>query len=90
MQQTIEVEIREFLESALGQEIAPDEDYFAKGIVDSLFALELVTFLEHRFEFEIDVEDLSLDHFRTAVNVAEFVRKKTASPTAEVPRGGSH
>ncbi|MFI6317533.1 acyl carrier protein [Nonomuraea sp. NPDC050556] len=86
MKQEIDVEIREFLESALGQDIGPDDDYFAKGIVDSLFALELVTFLEHRFGFEIDVDDLSLDNFRTASSVAAFVRKKTAS---EVARGGS-
>ncbi|MFD1935539.1 MULTISPECIES: acyl carrier protein [Nonomuraea] len=79
MKQAIDVEIQGFLESALGQAITPDEDYFAKGIADSLFALELVTFLEHRFGFEIGVDDLSLDHFRTVSDVAAFVRKKTAS-----------
>lgn len=89
MQQTMEAEIGEFLTAALRQEVAPDEDYFAEGIADSLFALELVTFLEHRFGFKIDVDDPSLDNFRTVSSVAAFVRQKTASAAQEVSGGGS-
>ncbi|MGW7574633.1 acyl carrier protein [Streptomyces sp. NPDC054765] len=71
-------EITEFLTVALRQDIRPEDDYFALGLADSLFALELVTFVEERFRLTVEVEDLDLENFRTAVGVAGFVARKTA------------
>lgn len=81
---TVTEEIQGFLTSAIGQEVGPDEDYFATGLTDSLFALELVTFVEQQFELTIDADDLSLDNFRTASRIAAFIRRKngTVSPEA--------
>lgn len=75
-QETIE-EITRFLTDALRHPIGPDDDYFALGLVDSLFALELVTYVEERFSLTVDVEDLELDTFRTAHRLTEFVLGKT-------------
>ena len=69
-----------FLSEGAGQRVEPDEDYFALGLVNSLFALELVTFVEQRFGLEIGVEDLDLDHFRTVGRLTGFVLRKTAAP----------
>ncbi|MCC3331981.1 acyl carrier protein [Nocardia abscessus] len=57
-------------------QLAPDDDYFAMGLVNSLRALELVAYLERTFDFEIDIEDLDLDNFRTARRAAAFVTRK--------------
>ncbi|MFH9044657.1 acyl carrier protein [Streptomyces sp. NPDC017966] len=65
-----------FLATALGTEVGSDDDYFATGLANSLFALELVTFVEHRFRLTVEVEDLHLDHFRTAARVLAFVHDK--------------
>ena len=54
----------------------PDEDYFALGLVNSILALELVSYVERRFEITVEVEDLDLDNFRTMNRTAEFIRKK--------------
>ncbi|MFD7312824.1 acyl carrier protein [Streptomyces sp. NPDC059883] len=72
-------EVTEFLTAALRRPIGPDDDYFALGLADSLFALELVTFVEERFSFTVEVEDLDLDSFRTATRITEFVLRKTGA-----------
>lgn len=70
-------EITRFLTDALRRPIGPDDDYFALGLVDSLFALELVTYVEERFALTVEVEDLDLDSFRTAHRLTAFVLGKT-------------
>ncbi|MCG7526556.1 acyl carrier protein [Streptomyces sp. OfavH-34-F] len=70
-------EIIRFLTEALRRDVGPDDDYFALGLVDSLFALELVTYVEDRFSLTVEVEDLDLDSFRTARRLTAFVHAKT-------------
>lgn len=70
-----------FLSAATGgRELAPDQDYIAEGLIDSLLALELVTQVEALFGVEVEVDDLDLDNFRTAARVAAFVRRKRGEP----------
>ncbi|KAA2266547.1 acyl carrier protein [Solihabitans fulvus] len=70
-------EIRTFFSSAVGEGVPhPDDDYFALGLVNSLFALELVTHVERTFGLTVEVEDLDLDNFRTMNRIARFVRHK--------------
>ncbi|MFF8828658.1 acyl carrier protein [Streptomyces sp. NPDC015131] len=82
-------QVTDFLSAALRRPVEPDDDYFAQGLADSLFALELVTFVEHRFALTIEVEDLDLDSFRTAHRITEFVRRKTGSPEAAGAEGAA-
>jgi acyl carrier protein len=78
-------EIRDFLSSAISERVLGDsEDFFALGYVNSLMALELVTYVERRFDVVVEVEDLDLDNFRTISRIADFVRRKQA---AGVPSG---
>jgi len=44
-------------------EIAEDDDIFKLGFVNSMFAIQLVNFVEHEFAIEIDNEDMELDNF---------------------------
>ncbi|MEU7730622.1 acyl carrier protein [Streptomyces sp. NPDC040724] len=75
-------ELQEFLAKHLGRDVAPDEDYFALGLVNSLFAMALVGFVEQRYGFEVDVDDLDLGHFSTVDNLTRFVLAKTAAREA--------
>ena len=68
----------EFVSAAVRQPVAADDDYFDLGLADSLFALELVTFVEHRFGITVEVEDLDLDNFRTARRLSGFIAAKLA------------
>ncbi|MEU5980236.1 acyl carrier protein [Streptomyces sp. NPDC047315] len=67
-----------FLTTALGANVGPDDDYFTTGLADSLFALELVSFVEKRFHLAVEVEDLAIDNFRTASNIMAFVQSRGA------------
>jgi methoxymalonate biosynthesis acyl carrier protein len=78
-------ELRNFIVPALGAEVGPDEDYFARGMLTSLFAIELVAFVERRFDLTVEVEDLDLDHFRTISRLTDFVLAKTAERAGVAP-----
>lgn len=75
----VRTELTEFLVTETGRSIGPSDDYFAMGLINSLFALELVNFVEERFGLVVEVEDLDLDHFRTIDRLADFVTAKTAA-----------
>jgi len=53
-----------------------DEDIFADGTINSLFALQLVLFVESAFGITVTNEDLDIEHFRTINNIAAFVTQK--------------
>jgi len=75
-------DLREFFDQVTaGNTPGPDEDYFALGLVNSLLALELVSYVEQRYRVTVEVEDLDLDNFRTMNRIASFVRKKTGRST---------
>jgi acyl carrier protein len=57
-------------------EFADDEDIFATGVVNSLFAMQLVMFVEKEFGIEVSDDDLTLDNFRTVDAMAQLVRRK--------------
>ncbi|MGH3897855.1 MAG: acyl carrier protein [Pseudonocardiaceae bacterium] len=85
--------LRSFFSSALPGDVpAIDDDYFALGHANSLFALELVTFVERHFSITVEVTDLELNNFRTIARTAEFVRRKLAvSPSSPgYPSGAGH
>jgi methoxymalonate biosynthesis acyl carrier protein len=72
--------IRTFLGKHLGDHaVADDEDIFALGFVNSLMAMQLVTFIEKAFSVEIDDADLDLDNFRTLDAMDALVDRKIGS-----------
>jgi methoxymalonate biosynthesis acyl carrier protein len=56
-----------------------DEDIFASGFVNSLFAMQLVTFVESEFRITIDSEDLDIENFNTINAICSLVERKTGS-----------
>jgi methoxymalonate biosynthesis acyl carrier protein len=56
-----------------------DQDIFALGFVNSLFAMQLVLFVEKEFDLSVEDEDLDIDNFRTLNAIAALVERKTAA-----------
>lgn len=56
-----------------------DEDIFALGFVNSLFAMQLVLFVEQEFGIAVDNEDLDIDNFRTINAIARFIEQKSGA-----------
>lgn len=65
--------IREFISPRWPGELRDDDDIFAAGLVNSLFAMQLVVFVEKEFEIEIGSQDLERDNFRTVDSIARLV-----------------
>lgn len=72
---TVRTELTAFLEQRTKVPIAGDVDLFAGGLVSSLFALELVTFLEGSFGVVVAGPDLKLDNFRTVDAMTALVER---------------
>lgn len=60
-------------------ELENEEDIFALGIVNSLFAMQLVLFVEKEFQINIDNEDLDIQNFRSVNSIADLVARKRNS-----------
>jgi methoxymalonate biosynthesis acyl carrier protein len=83
MTSDIENTMRSFLSRFIrNHELKDDEDIFAAGFVNSMFAMQLVQFIEHQFGFDIESEDLELDHFRSIEAMTRFIERKKNLPTS--------
>jgi methoxymalonate biosynthesis acyl carrier protein len=69
------IRIRTFLGNRLPGELRDDEDIFETGLVNSLFAMQLVLFVEQEFAIEISNEDLERDNFRTVNSITGLVER---------------
>jgi acyl carrier protein len=54
-------------------QVSESEDIFSLGYINSLFAMELVMFIEKEFGITIPNEELHIDNFRTAVSMTALV-----------------
>ncbi|MEU4570425.1 phosphopantetheine-binding protein [Micromonospora sp. NPDC023956] len=69
--------IRDYLETEFGdRRLGRTDDIFALGYVNSLFALELVTFIERTFAVVLEIEDLDLANFRSIASMTDLVDAK--------------
>lgn len=59
-----------------GAQIAPDQDIFEAGFGNSMFAMQIVTFVEGTFGIELDGDDLDIDNFRSIAGIADLVARK--------------
>lgn len=73
----IKVNVRLFLSRFFKKhQLQDDEDIFSLGFVNSLFAMQLVMFIEKEYNITIDTEDLNLNNFRTINQISELILKK--------------
>ena len=69
--------IREFIAESINLgNASDDENLFETGIVNSLFAIQLMTFIEKTFQIEIGTEDLDIENFKSISAAAQFILKK--------------
>ncbi|ANY69428.1 D-alanyl carrier protein [Paenibacillus sp. BIHB 4019] len=86
----MKVKIKKFLSRFFRKhELGDDEDIFALGFVNSLFAMQLVMFLEKEFALTIDSRDMDLDNFRSINRMVSLIQEKAAvdQPSSQVSGG---
>ena len=57
-------------------ELQDDDDIFSLGFVNSLFAMQLVMFVEKEFQLKVQDDDLLIDNFRSVNAVMDLVTKR--------------
>jgi acyl carrier protein len=71
-------ELRQFITAKYPAiELTDEQDIFALGFVNSLFAMELVMFIEKSFGARIPNNELKLDHFRSVNAMVALVQRLT-------------
>lgn len=74
------IKIKSFLSRYFrNRELTDDEDIFALGFVNSLLAMQLVSFIEKEFEITVEDDDLDLDNFRTIDKMDQLIASKHPS-----------
>ena len=61
-----------------GREVPPDEPIIENGVLTSLQTVELVTFLEERFDIFVEDEEFDEENFGSIEAIAGLVANKTA------------
>ncbi|MFI5727004.1 acyl carrier protein [Streptomyces cyaneofuscatus] len=78
-QDDVRTRIREFLTPHLnGRPLDDTDDIFALGYVNSLFAMQLVLFLEKSFGIALKPEQMDFDNFRTVDGLVRLVTSSVA------------
>jgi len=75
----IKTKIKNFFSNYIGDVVLEDDDdYFELGIVNSLFAMQLVLFVEKSFDVQLDGDDLDIKNMNTLNAITGLVSKKMA------------
>jgi methoxymalonate biosynthesis acyl carrier protein len=77
MNGSVKASIREFISKSINIDgIDDNEDLFDSGIVNSLFSIQLVTFVEKEFDITVTVDDLDIENFKSVNALYSFVKSK--------------
>jgi acyl carrier protein len=81
VQQTVEKFItEELLLGSRPQKIELDHDLIGTGFLDSLAVMQLILFIEERFNVKVADGEVLPDNFRTMARIVEFVENKQRAP----------
>jgi acyl carrier protein len=79
-QQSIQMTVREFIRKNFvfspTAVLADDESLLGSGIIDSTGALELIGYLEEKYQLTFDDSELIGENFDTILKITEFLLKK--------------
>jgi acyl carrier protein len=69
--------IRRFILGSIAiADLDDDANLFESGIVNSLFAVQLMTFIEKTFALEVGADDLDIENFKSLNAATTFVLRK--------------
>lgn len=73
--------VRRFIENnlvILGEKVklGDDDDIFQLGYVNSLFAMQLLLFVESEFSIVVENEDMEIANFSTVNNIVTLINDK--------------
>ncbi len=80
----VQKQVREFIEEnfMIGQdesELSNEESFLESGLIDSTGILEIVSFLEETFGFDVEDDEMIPDNLDSVKNLEEFINRKKAA-----------
>ncbi len=69
--------LENFLYRGSSDQIADDDSFLEKGIIDSTGILELVGFIEETFSVKVEDEDLVPENMDSINRLGEFIMRKS-------------
>ena len=67
------------LENISEPTVGDDEDIFERGLVRSMFVMQLVLFAEQEFAVSVTGDDLQFDNFRTVNRIDGLITRKLSA-----------
>ncbi len=78
--QDIQLVVKNYISERIDlEDLSEKINIFEAGLVNSLFAIELMTFLEQAFAIKIGMDDLDMANFQSISSITDFVQKKEAA-----------
>ena len=69
--------VRKFISRFIGEKTFEDNDnIFEKGLVNSLFAMQLVVFIENEFAIILENNDIEIDNFKDVNSITSLIQSK--------------
>jgi methoxymalonate biosynthesis acyl carrier protein len=75
----VKVRIKSHFAKAIAEPISDEDDIFELGYVDSMFALQLVSFVEAEFSVVAQRDELDIANFCSIAALSAFVESKLGS-----------
>lgn len=71
--------VRAFLNERVrgAENVSDDDNLFELGLVNSLFAMQLVNFVEKEFDMVVEDDDLTIENFQSVSAIVCLVARKT-------------
>jgi acyl carrier protein len=85
----VKTRIRDHFAEVIPQAVGDEDDIFELGLVDSMFGMELVAFVEDEFSIVVEDQDLDIQHFVSVVALTAFVESKHRRQAAAQPHGSA-
>ena len=77
-------DVRNFFSRQFNTEkLSDNDDIFSSGYANSLFAMQLIAWIEKDFDVIVEDDDLQLTNFNSISAVAAFIQKKRSPASAE-------
>lgn len=56
-------------------EVMPDDDLLGSGLVESMGMMNLIQFIEEKFEIKVSPQDMTIENFITVSAMATYVNR---------------
>jgi acyl carrier protein len=85
----VKEEIREFILSHFlkgdkSRKLINDASFIEEGIIDSVGVLELIAFLEEKFGFKVEDEEIIPENFDSVEKLDNFIQSKLAKHKSQI------